>query len=366
MKALVCHGPGSLQHEDSDDPQLEAPGDVILRVTATAISPADLHIYNEVEQQTAPLIMGHEFVGIVQAVGKGVGRLAVGDRVFVPFPVACGTCWFCSHELPGHCDRADPDGVFGVAGLAGGHAEYARVPFADAGPRVVPDGLSDEGALFLTDIAPAGWAAIDWGAPRGGEHVVVVGAGPTGLAAMKSARLRGAGRVIAIDKEAWRLKHAVAIGAADDVLFAGLDDLEGAVRDITGGRGGDIVVDAVAAEAGRRSRRGNVVHLQMGSIQALRTCMDVVRPGGTISVVGHQPLPYENFPLKKVIDKGVNLRMGQPPVHHYLDALIDHVVAGRLVFDDVITHRLPLSEGARGFALCTDNDEHCVKVMLQP
>src|SRR5687768_17588678 len=226
MKAARIHGPRSVTYDTVDDPIIQEDRDVILKVTATAICGSDLHIYSGGLPQPRPMVLGHEFMGIVEEVGKGITNLKRGDRVVVPFPIACGTCFFCNHELPGHCENSNPEhygpeggmlsekggALFGYTDLYGGYdggqAEYVRVPYADIGPRKVSDALTDEQVLFLTDILPTGYTGIDWAGVQGGETVAIFGCGPVGLMAMKSAWLRGAKRVIGLDIQQYRLDMA--------------------------------------------------------------------------------------------------------------------------------------------------------------
>lgn len=385
MQALVFHGPQSMKFEKVEDPKIEQATDCILRVTSTAICGSDLHIYNGFIPQGRPMVLGHEFMGIVEAVGKDVKSLAVGDRVVVPFPIACGSCWFCSHHLPIHCETSNPDkygpegalldekggALFGYTDLYGGYdggqAEYVRVPYADVGPRKVPDALTDDQVLFLSDILPTGWSAIQWAEPKGGETVVVLGCGPVGLMAMKSAWAMRAGRVIGVDREPYRLARAARVASAE-VLDSTKVDVAEQVRAITGGRGADIVVDAVGLEAHRSmtDKLKNLVHMEVGSIEALRQAIRIVRRGGTISIVGVYGVPYDNFPLGQLFDKGVALRMGQAPVHNIIDSLMTMVSSGALKLDDVISHRVPLAEGAHAFEIFSKKQDECVKVVMRP
>jgi threonine dehydrogenase-like Zn-dependent dehydrogenase len=374
-----------MRFEKVDDPRIVAPTDCILRVTSTAICGSDLHIYNGFMPQKRPMTLGHEFMGVVEEIGGEVENLARGDRVVVPFPIACGTCWFCSHALPTHCATSNPahygpegarhdekgGAVFGYTdlygGYEGGQAEYVRVPFADFGARKVPDELSDEQLLFLGDILPTGWSAIEWAQPRGGETIVVLGCGPVGLMAMKSAWALGAARVIGVDREPYRLMRAARVARAE-VLDSTKVDLAEVVRGMTDGRGADLVVDAVGLEAHRDlvDKVKNAIHLEVGSIEALRQAIRVVRRGGSISIVGVYGVPYDDFPLGQLFDKGIALHMGQAPVHNVIDKLLGLVVEGKLRLDDVISHRVPLAEGAHAFEIFARKQDECVKVVMRP
>ncbi len=384
MRAVVYHRPKHVAVEDVPDPTIEQPTDAIIRVTSTAICGSDLHIYNGLIPQPKPLVLGHEFMGIVEAVGPEVKNLKRGDRVVVPFPIACGTCWFCAHALPVHCETTNPNygpegglfkqkggGLFGYTelygGYSGGQAEYVRVPFADVGPRVVGDDLSDEQVLFLSDILPTGYSAIEWARMRGGETVVVLGAGPVGLMAMKCAWLKGAGRVIGIDREAYRLAAAQRVAGAE-TLLEGKDDVIEAIRAATDGHGADVVVDAVGMEAHRGvlDKVANIAHAQMGSIDALRTAIKAVRRGGMITIVGVYGMSYDNFPLGQMFDKGIRLAMGQALVHDYIDDLLQLIKQGKVRADDIITHRLPLEQAPHAYEIFNRKQEDCTKVVLKP
>lgn len=385
MKALVFHKPKDVQVETVPDPVIEHPQDVILKVTSTAICGSDLHIYNGMFPQPRDLVLGHEFMGIVQEKGRDVTNLQVGDRVVVPFPVACGGCWFCNHQLPIHCEHSNPEnygpegglmkgkggGLFGYTdlygGYSGGQAEYVRVPYAHFGPRKAPDSFSDEQLLFLTDIFPTGYSAIEWAEMKGGENVVVFGCGPVGLMAQKVAWLKGASRVIALDVEDYRLRmaekacHSETINARDEHAIE-------KIREMTGGRGADICVDAVGMEADRSmlDRIASVIRFEKGSINALRMCFDAVRRGGTVSIVGVYGYPYDNFPLHQIFDKGIVIKTGQAPVHRYIDHLLELVRSGKIMLNDIITHQLPLKDAAHGYKIFNEKQDNCVKVVLKP
>lgn len=385
MKAVVFHGPKNVRVDTVDDPRLQGAGDIIVRVTSTAICGSDLHIYNGFLPQPRPMVLGHEFMGVVVEAGRDVKALRPGDRVIVPSVLACGACFFCQHQLHPHCEKSNranygPDGnsftdkgaaQFGYTdlygGIDGGQAEYVRVPFADVGPRKVPESLADDQVLFLTDILPAGWAAIDWAQPKGGETVAVFGCGPVGMMAMKSAWLRGAGRVIGIDRERYRLDRA-AVVCGCETLHTETGDVIEAVRGMTSGRGADIVVDAVGLQAHRTpvDKLANIVHGQLGSVAALRACVRAVRRGGHISVVGVYGAPYDDFPIGQMYEKGVTLRLGQAAGPAYFDELADLVETGRIRLDDVISHRLPLDEAPHAYKIFNAKAEGCIKVVLKP
>ena len=387
MKAAVIHGPGSITYDTVDDPQLKATDDIILKVTSTAICGSDLHIYSGGIPQPRPMVLGHEFMGIVEEVGPGVTHLKRGDRVVVPFPVACGGCFFCNHDLPGHCENSNPDhygpeggvltekggALFGYTDLYGGYdggqSQYVRVPYANHGPRVVPDSLTDEQVLFLTDIFPTGYTGIDWGEVKGGESVAIFGAGPVGLMAAKSAWLRGAAKVVIIDTVQYRLDKAKTTTGAETILWDdGAKDVVEQVRAMTSGRGADVVVDAVGFEPDRNllDRAKAVVNLEKGSVKVLEACMSAVRRGGIVSVLGVYPYLYDNFPVGQFFDKGIIMKGGQAPAHKHIDKLLEYVVSGKVKLDDIITHRLPLSEIAHAYDIFKKKEDGCVKVVLDP
>ncbi|MET0300552.1 MAG: zinc-dependent alcohol dehydrogenase [Flavitalea sp.] len=372
MKAAVIHGPGVITCDNVDDPKLVHDTDIILKVTATAICGSDLHMYSGGIPQPRPMVMGHEFMGIVEEVGPGVKKLKHGDRVVVPFPVACGQCFFCSHELPGHCENSNPDhygpegglltekggALFGYSDLYGGYdggqAQYVRVPYADFGPRIVPDNLTDEQVLFLTDIFPTGYSGIDWGEVKGGETVLIFGSGPVGTMAAKSAWLRGAGRVIITDTVQYRLDKAATTAKAETILWEGNgDNVIDFIRSVTHNRGADVCVEAVGFEPDRNllDRAKAVINLEKGSPKVIEACMSAVRRGGIVSILGVYPTTYDNFPVGQFFDKGITLRGGQAPAHKHIDTLLEYVKSGKVKLDDIITHRLPLTEVAECYKM---------------
>ncbi len=329
--------------------------------------------------------MGHEFMGIVEEAGPAVNKVKKGDRVVVPFPIACGQCFFCAHDLPTHCEHTNPEhygpegdmmkgkggGLYGYTDLYGGYnggqAEYVRVPKANYGPKVIPDGLSDDQVLFLTDIFPTGWTAVDWGEVKGGETVVIFGSGPVGLMAQKSAWLKGAARVIAVDPLDYRLNKAREVNKVE-VLNAHDEHLMEKLREMTNGRGPDVAIDAVGTEAERSfmEKLKAVWNAEKGTMKVIDWCTQAVRRGGIVSVVGVYGSPYDNFPVHRIFDKGLTMKFGQAPVQKYIDHLFDIVREGKVVLDDIITHKIPLTEAARGYDMFKKKEDDCVKVVLKP
>lgn len=385
MRAVTFRGPRTVQVDDVPDPQLQHGRDAIVRVTATAICGSDLHVYNGFLPQGAPFVLGHEFMGVVEDVGADVKNLRRGDRVVVPFPISCGACFFCTHDSPVNCEHSNVEkygpegalwdqkggGLFGYTrfygGWDGGQADYVRVPFADVGPRKVPDSLRDEQVLFLTDVFPTGWSAVDWAHLQGGETVAVFGAGPVGLMAAKAAWLQGAGRVIVVDIETYRLEMAERAAQAEVVNASRQEPVE-VIRSLTGGRGADVCIDAVGMEAHRTllAKVKAAAHGERGTIDVLRNCLSAVRRDGHVSVVGVYGTSFDNFPLAQMFDKGVTLRGGQAPVHNHIDKLLRLVADGKVVLDDIVTHRLPLAEAPRAYQIFNDKQDGCVKVVLHP
>lgn len=386
MKALMFHKPKDVRVETVEDPQIQNPRDAIIRVTSTAICGSDLHIYNGMIPQPRSMVLGHEFMGIVEEVGSSITNLQRGDRIVVPFPIACGNCHFCKMDLPTHCENSNdmygPEGevlkakgigaaLYGYTDLYGGYnggqAEYVRISYADYSPRKVPDNLTDEQVLFLTDIFPTGWAAIDWAELKGGETVVVFGCGPVGIMAMKSAWLKGAGRVIGVDIYPYRLEKA-RVSAGAEVINGSMVDPAEAIREITGGYGADVCVDAVGMEADRSpvEKAMNVIHMQKGSMKVLEKCLDTVRRGGVVTVVGVYGSMYDNFPLYKWFDKGIKMMGGQAWVQRYIDELLGLVQDGKVVLDDIITHTVPLSQAPKMYDIFNKKEDDCVKVVLKP
>jgi S-(hydroxymethyl)glutathione dehydrogenase/alcohol dehydrogenase len=385
MKAAVFHKPGDISYDTVGDPVIENADDIILKVTSTAICGSDLHILDGGIPQKKDMIVGHEFMGIVEETGPAIKRLKKGDRVVVPFPIACGHCFFCTHGSPVNCENSNhehygPDGdlldqkggaLFGYTdlygGYSGGQAQYVRVPYADVNPRVVPDNMTDEQVLFLTDIFPTGWSSIDWAQMKGGEVVAIFGSGPVGLMAQKAAWLHGASRVIAIDPLEYRLERARTVNKVETVNPHEVDAIE-YIRQATDGRGADVCVDAVGFEAERSffDKIKATIKFEVGTIKVLEACFRAVRRNGTVSIVGVYGTSHDGFPLGRIFDKGVTIKQGQAPVTNYIDHLIELVKTEKVVLNDIISHRLPLSQVSHAYDIFKNKEEDCVKVVLDP
>ncbi len=386
MKAAVFHKIHDIRCENVQDPSIEQETDAIIRVTATAICGSDLHVYNGYIPQIRSMVLGHEFMGIVEEVGSGVTKLKKGDRVVVPFPISCGNWFFCSHDVPNGCENSNPKkfgpkgnifsekggGMFGYTDLYGGYnggqAETVRVPYADVGPRKIPDSLTDEQALFLTDILPTGWAGVDKAQVKPGETVVVFGCGPVGLMAQKAAWIKGAGQVIGVDVLPDRIRMAREVCNSEVVDASKVNAVE-QILSMTEGHGADVGIEAVGLEAKTNvlEKIANIaVHLQSGSAKVVDQVIHSVRRGGRISILGVYATSYDNFPLGQWMDKGLQIWTGQAPVHNYIDELIQMVEGGKIRTDDIITHRLSLEQVSEGYDKFNKKGDNCVKVVMKP
>jgi threonine dehydrogenase-like Zn-dependent dehydrogenase len=392
MRANVWSGRNTVQVENVPDPKILNDRDAIVKITSTAICGSDLHLYDGyVPTMKRGDILGHEFMGEVVEVGKGVGRLQVGDRVVVPFPIACGDCWSCKHQLYSVCENSNPNagmaekmfghsaaGIFGYSrltgGYAGGQAEYARVPFADVGPIKIEDDLPDEQVLFLSDIFPTGYMGAEFCEITGGEVIAVFGAGPVGQFAIASAVMLGAERVIAIDQYAYRLEMARnKAGATDVVNFAEDADIVEQLKELTGGRGPDAVIDAVGMEAAHGhglvhtvDRVKQATRSETDRGHALRDAILSCRPGGIVSVIGVYGGLMDKFPAGAFMNKGLTMKTGQCHVQRYMKPLYEHIKKGDIDPSFVVTHRLPLGEAPNGFETFKHKQDECVKVVLKP
>ena len=388
MKAVCWYGKHDVRVKTVDDPQLLNPRDAIVRVRATTICGSDLHLYDgHMPSMKAGDILGHEFMGEIAALGSAVTSLKVGDRVVVPFAIACGRCFFCKASLTSLCDNSNPNaaaadamygysgaGLFGYShlfgGYPGGQAEYVRVPFADFGPLKIPAKLTDEQVLFLTDILPTGYMAAENCGIQPGATIAVWGCGPVGQFAILSALHLGAERVIAIDRISARLAMAVGIGA--EVIDFSKEDVTERLSEMTAGRGPDACIDAVGLEAYGKSadaiydRVKTTIMLAMDRPTALRQAIQACRKGGTLSIPGVYGGLLDKIPIGAAFAKGLTLRMGQTHVHRYMQPLMALVAEGVIDPTFVITHILSLDDAPDAYELFKRKEDGCVKVVLKP
>jgi threonine dehydrogenase-like Zn-dependent dehydrogenase len=376
--------------ENVPDPKILNGHDAIVRITSTAICGSDLHLYNGfIPAMERGDILGHEFMGEVVEVGPSVRNLRIGDRVVVPFPIACGECSACRRDLFASCENSNPNawmaeklfghspaGIFGYShltgGFAGGQAEFARVPFADIGPLKVPDGLTDDQALFLSDIFPTGYMGAEMCNIQRGDIVAVWGAGPVGQFAIASAYLLGAERVIAIDRFPYRLRMAVDKAGAWEVINYEQESVLERLRELTGGRGPDACIDAVGMEAHGHGpvyaydRAKQALKLETDRPVALREAIMACRNGGTVSVIGVYGGFVDKFPMGSVMNRSLTIRAAQCHVHRYMRPLLERIQRGEIDPSFVITHRMRLDDVARGYDMFVNKEEGCEKVVLTP
>ncbi|HEY2830614.1 MAG TPA: zinc-dependent alcohol dehydrogenase [Thermoanaerobaculia bacterium] len=390
MKAVCFWRKTEVRVVDVPDPKILNPHDAIVRVTLTAICGSDLHLYDGyVPTMMKGDILGHEFMGEVVEVGSEVRSLKVGDRVIVPFPIACGHCFYCQQQLWSLCDNTNPNawmveamygfsgaGLFGYShlygGYAGGQAEYVRVPFADVSPLKIPDGLTDEQVLFLTDIFPTGYMAAEFCEIKPGDVVAVWGCGPVGQFAIKSARLLGADRVIAIDRFPERLRLAREQSQAETIDYSEVDDVFTALKEMTGGRGPDACIDAVGMEAHGHTidalydRVKQTMRLEMDRSHVLRQALHCCRKGGIVSIPGVYAGFIDKIPFGAAFGKGLKLRMGQCHVQRYTRLLLDRIQRGEIDPSFVITHRVTLDDAPEMYRVFRDKEAECIKVVMRP
>ncbi len=389
MRALTWHGKGDIRCDSVPDPTIEHPRDVVIKVTACAICGSDLHLYDGVMPgMKSGDVLGHETMGEVVEVGSAITTLEVGDRVVVPFTIACGECFFCKKGLFSGCERSNPNrkmaeevwghspaGLFGythlLGGFPGGQAEYLRVPYADVGPIKVPAGLSDEQVLFLSDIFPTGYMAAEFCDIKPGDTIAIWGCGPVGQFAIKSAFLLGAGRVIAIDTVPERLAMARASGA--ETLDFLEDDVYGRIQALTEGRGADACIDAVGTEPhvtgsfdSILDRVKQATFLGTDRPHVLRQAIHNCRNGGIVSIVGVYGGLLDTIPFGSAVNRGLTFRMSQTPVQKYLPGLLERIEKGEIDPSFVITHRASLEDGPGLYKTFRDKRDGCIKVVMKP
>jgi threonine dehydrogenase-like Zn-dependent dehydrogenase len=389
MRANCWIGKQDVRVEQVPDPKILNQRDAIVKITSTAICGSDLHLYNGfVPTMESGDILGHEFMGEVVEVGRGVNNLQKGDRVVVPFPIACGSCFSCEHGLFSVCENSNPNawmaekmwghspaGIFGyshlLGGYAGGQAEYARVPFADVGPIKIPEGLSDDQVLFLSDIFPTGYMGADMCNIQPGDTIAVWGCGPVGQFAMKSAFLLGGERVIAIDRFPERLRMAREKVGAETLNYEEVD-VRDALKEMTGGRGPDACIDAVGMEAhspgvlGAYDRAKQAMMLETDRPIALRQAIMSCRNGGIVSVIGVYGGFIDKFPMGSLMNRSLTIRTGQCHVQRYMRPLLERIQNGDIDPSFVITHHMRLEDAPEGFAMFREKQDDCIKIVLKP
>jgi threonine dehydrogenase-like Zn-dependent dehydrogenase len=390
MRAVCWYGTSDVRVESVPDPEIREPRDAIIKVTATAICGSDLHLYDGVmPTMKEGDVLGHETMGEVVEVGRDVTNLQIGDRVVVPFPIACGQCYFCQKEMFALCDNSNPNaeiaskamghspaGMFGyshmLGGYPGGQAEYLRVPFADVGPIKVPDELPDEKVLFLSDIFPTGYMAAENAQIEPGDTVAIWGCGPVGQFTIQCAWMLGAGRVIAIDRLPERLQMAEMYGQAETINFDE-EEVHERLMEMTNGRGPDRCIDAVGTEAHSTGaidsvvdRAKQMVRLGTDRPHVLREAIYNCRKGGTVSVPGVYIGFLDKIPFGAAMNKGLTLKMGQTHVQRYTRPLLERIQKGDIDPSFVITHQMPLEDGPRGYEMFKNTEDNCIKVVLKP
>jgi S-(hydroxymethyl)glutathione dehydrogenase/alcohol dehydrogenase len=378
VKAVTYQGIKDVQVKEVPDARVEKKDDILVRITSTAICGSDLHlIHGMIQNVQEDYIIGHEPMGIVEEAGPDVTKVKKGDRVVIPFTIACGQCFYCQHQLESQCDNSNDNGEAGAyfgysgtfGGYPGGQAELLRVPFANFTPFAVPEDceLEDEKLLFLSDIIPTAYWGVDNAGVNPGDTVIVLGCGPVGLLAQKFAWMKGAKRVIAVDYIGYRLEHAKRVNKVEVVDFTKDHNVGNYLKEITGG-GADVVIDCVGMDGKMTALEvvETALKLQGGAMGAILIASQAVRKGGTIQLVGVYGLRYNAFPLGDLFARNITLKMGQAPVIHYMPELYEKIVQNEFDPTDIITHQLPLTEAEHGYEIFDAKRDDCIKVVLKP
>lgn len=379
MLAADYRGPYRVRADRKPEPSIQHPRDAIVRVTRSCICGSDLHLYHGLVPDTSVgMTFGHEFCGVVEEVGAEVETLKPGDHVLVPFNIACGQCHFCKQGLFGNCHEANPEatavgGIYGYSHTAGGYdggqAEYARVPYADVSPMIIPRWMDPDDAVMLTDVVPTGYQAAEMGGIQKGDTVVVFGAGPVGLMAARCAWLFGAGRVIVIDHLEYRLDFARRFCPAEVYNFLEIDDVAVFIKKQTDSLGADVCIDAVGGDAAGspiRTLLGKKLKIEAGSAIALHWAINSAKKGGIVSIVGVYGPTGNMVPMGNVVNKGITIRANQASVRRLLPRLIEHVQAGRIDPKALITHRVPLEDVSDAYHIFSAKLDNCIKPVLYP
>lgn len=378
MKAVTYQGIKNVVVKDVPDPKIQKPDDMIVKLTSTAICGSDLHlIHGMIPNLQEDYVIGHEPMGIVEEVGPEVTKLKKGDRVIIPFTIACGECFYCKNHLESQCDNSNDNGdmgaYFGYSGTTGGYpggqAEYLRVPFANFTHFKIPESNEqpDESLALIADAMTTAFWSVDNAGVKQGDTVIVLGCGPVGLLAQKFCWFKGAKRVIAVDYVDYRLEHAKKNNNVETVNFAQHENVGSYLKEITKG-GADVVIDAVGMDGKMSDLEylASGLKLQGGTMSAMVIASQAVRKGGTIQITGVYGGRYNGFPLGDIMERNVNIRSGQAPVIHYMPYMYELVTTGKVNVADIITHVIPLSEAKRGYEMFDTKTDNCIKVILKP
>ncbi|AWB46629.1 glutathione-dependent formaldehyde dehydrogenase [Paenibacillus sp. CAA11] len=378
MKAVTYQGIKNVVVKEVPDPKIVKPDDMIVKITSTAICGSDLHlIHGMIPNLQENYVIGHEPIGIVEEVGPDVTKVKKGDRVIIPFNIACGECFFCKNQLESQCDNSNQHGdmgaYFGYSGTTGGYpggqAEYLRVPFANFTHFKIPENCEqpDENLSLIADAMTTAFWSVDNAGVKNGDTVIVLGCGPVGLLAQKFCWLKGAKRVIAVDYVDYRLQHAKRTNKVEIVNFEQDKNIGNNLKEMTKG-GADVVIDAVGMDGKMSDLEflASGLKLQGGTMSAFIIASQAVRKGGTIQVTGVYGGRYNGFPLGDIMQRNVNIRSGQAPVIHYMPYMYELVTSGKVDPGDIVTHVIPLSEAKRGYEIFDTKTDDCIKVILKP
>lgn len=379
MKAVTFQGAKDIQVKQVEDPKLQMKDDIIVRITSTAICGSDLHIYQGALPAQKDYVIGHEPMGIVEEVGPEVTKVKKGDRVVLPFNIACGHCFYCEHDMESQCDHSnrnediDTGGYFGFTerygNYPGGQAEFLRVPYGNFMPFIIPESceLEDEAVLFMSDVLPTAYWSVENAGVKKGDTVVVLGCGPIGLMAQKFAWMKGAKRVIAVDNLPYRLNRAKSMNKVEIYNFDEYNNMGSYLKEITSG-GADVVIDCVGMD-GKKSVVEAVeqkLKLQGGTLSAIDIGLNAVRKFGTIQLTGVYGSKYNMFPLGNLFERNINLKMGQAPVIHLMPKIFNMITAKKFDPTEIISHKIPLEQASEAYKIFNDHEDECVKVVLKP
>jgi len=379
MKAVTFQGTKDIQVKEVEDPRLQQKDDIIVRITSTAICGSDLHIYQGALPAQKDYVIGHEPMGIVEEVGPEVTRVKKGDRVVLPFNISCGECFYCNHDMESQCDNSNRNpevhtgGYFGFTerygNYPGGQAEFLRVPYGNFMPFVIPESceLEDEALLFLSDVLPTAYWSVENAGVKPGDTVTVLGSGPIGLMAQKFAWMKGAKRVIAVDRLPYRLEKAKRMNDSEVFNFEDYDDMGEHIREITRG-GADVVIDCVGMDGKKSTLEeiGQKLKIHGGTLSAIEFGIKAVRKFGTMQLTGVYGSSYNMFPLGNLFERNINLRMGQAPVIHYMPELFRKITAGEFDPTEIISHRIALENAKEAYRIFYEHEDECTKVILKP